>query len=326
MQDKHNYKKAIEEFPDQITQALELAKDAKVHGDFDSACICGMGASAFARDLITTYASNTNPIWVAREYNLPREITDKTLILASSYSGNTEETLSCFNEAKERGLKIIGFSKNGKLEELCDKHNIPLVKYPNIGEDYQPRWAFGYSFGAMTKALMNCKVIPNTEEELQKLPEKLENLDFEKQAKDAAKKIFKKIPLVFGPQKLKYVARIWQVNFNESAKIPAYWNYFPEVNHFELTGYTQKLCDMIAIMLRDKEDIPRISERMDITAKLLAEKGIETVFIDLPKGELLVRMFGGILLSMWTSYFLAEKYGVDPAPTEMVEKLKKMLS
>lgn len=325
-QDKHNYAKAINEFPNQVTQGIELAKAAKVEKDFESALICGMGASSMATEIIAEVMNSTKPIIGVRKYYLPAQADQKTLVIASSYSGNTEETLACLGNALEEKMSVIGLSTNGKLQEICEKEEIPLVTYPKMEEGFQPRWAFGYSFAAIMTVLGNCQIIPDMTAELKKAARQIDIEDLRIEGQKIAKQIGDKEPAIYGPQTLSHLARVWQISFNEDAKIPASWNSFPEANHYETTGYTQTDGNRVAIMINDPADNPRIKERMEITAKLLQGKNVETIFTNLPEGGNIYRLLSGIVLGMWVSYHLAKAKEIDPAPTVMVEKLKTMLS
>jgi len=324
--DKHNYAKAITDFPKFTIQGVELAKKIEIDGDFKNAAICGMGASSMAAELIRTVAAGAKPIWGVRQYFLPREATKETLVIASSYSGNTEETLACYGNAREEGMTIIGATRGGKLKKMCQQDETPLIEYPTMWEGFQPRWAFGLSFATLATILGKANIIDDLSDKIITAANSLDPGSFMEQGKNIADQIYGMEPAIYGPQSLPHLARIWQIDLNEDAKVPASWNYFPEVNHYELTGYTQETGNRIAVMLKDPEDNPRIHERMEKTAAILSDKNVKTVFVELPKGDDLARIFGGTIIGMWTAYHLAKKAGIDPAPTEMVEKFKKMLS
>lgn len=332
-EDKNNYEKVIKEFPEQLQQGIDLAANTKISGEFSAAAICGMGASSMATELLSAALPGPQPLWAVRGYDLTREITKDTLIIVSSYSGNTEETLACYKTARQKKLPLIGVTRGGRLGELCRQDSIPLVEYPEPTAGFQPRWGFGLSFAVLGKILENHAIFPGFTAALQKAtPTITDKVDGELRTtgETIATALFEKEPAVYSSQKLSHLARIWQIDLNEDAKIPASWNYFPEANHYETTGYSRTSGNRVAVMLRDPDDRPRIKERMEITARLLEEKGVATVFADIPSGHNLETMIGAILsgkiLSMWTCYYLAKMYKIDPAPTEMVEKLKKMLS
>jgi glucose/mannose-6-phosphate isomerase len=331
-EDKSNYEKVILEFPRQLQQGIDLVGETKIEGIFSAVAVCGMGASSMATELLSAVVPGTQPLWAVRQYNLPREITDRTLVIASSYSGNTEETIACYEDAKQKQLALIGVTRGGRLGELCRRDRIPMIEYPEPTVGFQPRWGFGLSFAVLGKILENHDILPGFTAALQKITPALTakvSKELRTNGEAIAKALFKKVPAVYSSQKLSHLARIWQIDINEDAKTPASWNYFPEANHYETTGYSQNSDNRVAVMLRDSDDHPRIKQRMEITARLLQEKGIATVFADIPSGHspdtLISAILSGKILSMWTCYYLAKMSKIDPAPTEMVEKLKKML-
>lgn len=322
--DKHHYEKAILNFPEQLKQGIALAQNIKRDGPFNSTVICGMGASSIGADLLEALADTNFPFWTARGYNLPRSVTDHTLVLVSSYSGNTEESLSCLTEAQKRQLKIIGLSKGGQLEKICRRDKIPFVKYPEQWEGFQPRWGVGLALAATATVLQNCGLLKEVSTKIKDAAEKLQPENWRPTGQKLATQLFNKVPAVYGPSRL-YLSRFWQMNFNEDAKIPAACNYFPEVNHYETTGYTQGAQNRIVVIIRDPAEHPRILQRQEVTAQLLQEKDVPIEFVDLPRGDDAYRLFSGLIISMWTALYLSDLYKIDSAPTEMVEKLKILL-
>lgn len=330
-------RKFILDFPKQFQKGIEAVKNAVgvellKNKKFDSLVVCGMGGSALPAEILRMAPCFNFPIFIHRSYGLPRAASEKSLIFISSYSGNTEEALDAFNEAQTRNLKIIGFATGGKLEELCLKNNIPFVKYPREAENFQPRFALGYAFSAMFSVIRGLNLVSCVPEK--KLSEVAESLNkkmsfLEKNGKSLSKKIYKKIPVIYGPENLKYSAHFWKINFNENSKTPSFWNYLPEMNHNEMTGWlnAQKIVKnkFIVLMLNDTEADDRILKRIKATTALLKKNGIEIVRLDFEKGLPLEKIFSSIVLSLWTSYYLALLYKTDSIPVKMVEDLKKML-
>ncbi len=335
--DTYNFRQMIIDSPDQFSVGFEIAKDAKVEGDFKSVMISGMGGSALPGNLFRVYLSDLARrkkssgervgIFQNRFYGLPHESFDRCLNFICSYSGNTEETIASFEEALKNNLPCIGFSSGGKIEEMCLEHGVPHVKMPIPSEGFQPRVGTGYFFGAMYQVLINQGLVPDTQEEIlayaEALSEKLPA--FEAQGLALSEKLDGKTPVIFGTTRFKSVAMIWKIKINENAKTPAFWNYFPELNHNEMVGYTNSQGKFIIIMLRDADDFTRVNRRFDVTADLLREKGVEVEVIDMPGESVFEKMFGSILIADFASYYLALKYGIDPTPVDMVEDLKKML-
>ena len=149
---------------------------------------------------------------------------------------------------------------------------------------------------------------------------------YEARGQALAKKLVGKTPVIYSSPKYKSVAMVWKIKLNENAKTPAFWNFFPELNHNEMVGYTNPQGKFFIIMLKDKNDDPRNLKRYESTAELLREKEIDSEIIEMEGDDVFSRMFLSITLADWTSYYLALEYDSDPTPVEMVEKLKKILA
>ena len=336
--DPSNFRQMLLDSPDQLEVGFEIAKDIKLDGNFKSIEVSGMGGSALPANLLRVYLNdvfkkepnikNRLEIFQNRYYSLSHEAFDDCLNFISSYSGNTEETIESFEEAIENKLPCIGLSSGGKIEEMCKANNIPHIKLPIPFDNFQPRLGTGYFFGAIIQTLINMNLIPDTRIELLAASKKLkENIvSFEEQGKSLAKKIAGKTPVIYSTTKFKPLAMIWKIQFNENGKTPAFWNFFPELNHNELVGYTTPQGKFIAIMLRDRDDHPRNYKRFEISAQLLRNHGTEAEIIDIEEGDTFYKMFSSLLLGGFTSYNLALEYGNDPTPVHMVEELKKLLT
>jgi glucose/mannose-6-phosphate isomerase len=328
--DKSNFRQVILDFPNQFLKALDFAKDKKVNGKFDKILVCGLGGSAMPGDLLNAYLKSKRiilPVEICREYTLPLSTNKNTLVFASSYSGNTEETLSCFDEAIKRGLRVVGFARGGsKLDKKCKDNNVPFVEYPNDGPDFQPRCALGYSFASMMKVLGNCGVMSDPEDEIKELVKFLNPEELEKEGKKIAKELKNLIPIIYSSEKYKEaVARICKIKINENSKTQSFYNAFPELNHNEMIGFTRLIGNYHVIIFKVLEDHERILKRFDITAKILKEKGIKVTIIEMKGKNDLEKIFSSLLLFDWVSYYLAIEAGQDPAPVKMVEDLKKRM-
>ena len=216
------------------------------------------------------------------------------------------------------------------MEVLAKKHNLPLVKIP-VG--IQPRCATGYFFSALLTILAKADLAKDFSQDIQETSKKLQDLkdSLEKEGKTLAKKLAKKIPIVYasGFMKTLSIARIWKIKFNENSKIPAFYNYFPELNHNEMVGYAglKKLDikNLHTIILQDSSDHPRNVKRMALTANLIKKSGAKVEIINIKEGSPLFKIFSSLLLGDWVSYYLALQYKVDPTPVAMVEEFKKMM-
>ncbi|MBI2195941.1 MAG: bifunctional phosphoglucose/phosphomannose isomerase [Candidatus Levybacteria bacterium] len=325
--DKSNFRQFILDVPKSFEVGLNLAKNIKVDGNFESVTVSGMGGSALPANLLRTYLNDLFKIHINRSYLLPSEAYNNSLNFIASYSGNTEETISSLEKARSAGLKFVGLSSGGRVEELCRKYGAPHIKLPLPYPNFQPRMGTGYFFGAMLALLINQGLVPDTTSELKAQATKLESSmnDFEERGKSLAKKLVGKTPVIYSSPKFKPVAMVWKIKINENAKTPAFWNFLPEMDHNELVGFTNPQGKFFAVMLRDNEDDSRNFRRYGATAKLLSEKGIDSEIIDMEGSDAFYKMFASIAISDWTSYHLALLYNQDPTPVNMVEDLKKIL-
>lgn len=310
-------------FPQQFARGIECAKNIKIEGSFDNIIVCGVGGSALPGTLLLDIADISIPVFTHRGYGLPKIASEKSLIICISFSGNTEETLSAYEEAVARKYPVIALSTGAKLQELAKQHGLPSVVVPN--DCTQPRFGTGYLVSAVVKILDNCRITNNLSQKILEIAESLNPENFETQGRILGEKLVDKIPIIYSSNQYKSVARIWKIKFNENSKVMAFWNYFPELNHNEMVGLTNLKANFHFIILRDENDHERTKKRMDLFSQLAKEKGAEVDFIELEGKTKIEKIFNALLLGDWTSYYLALSYMQDPVPVEIVEKFKKQL-
>jgi glucose/mannose-6-phosphate isomerase len=333
--DKQNLYDVIKNIPDQLTQGLEIAKNVKIEGNFKAIEISGMGGSALPGNLLRIYLHdlfgkdpNRNTrfgIYQNRFYTLPPEAFDECLNIISSYSGNTEETVSSFEEALKNNLPCVGIAAGGKILELCEKNKVPCVKMPG---GVQPRMMTALNFSAVFQVLANSGMIEDKKAEFKETASKMKEKseEFESLGKKIVEEVAGKTPVVYGSTKFKSLAMIWKIMFNENAKTPAFWNFFPELNHNEMVGFTKQQGKFHLVILRDASDDPRNLKRVETTAEILKNYNIGSIIVDMPEDGLLFQIFATLQIGCWASYYLALKYEIDPTPVDMVEELKVQLT
>ncbi len=333
--DRENLRQVILDSHRQFAEGIKRAKNIKVSGNFTSLEISGMGGSSLPANILRIYLNDLylkNPgknkrfgIFQNRSYSLPHEAYNNCLNFFASYSGNTEETLFSLNEAVRAKLPIICFTTGGKMKELCEKHKLPCVILP---AGIQPRYATGYFFAAMFQALVNCKMVEDKGKDLVKLAEKirLSARSLEDRGKKIARKLVGKTPIIYSTPKYKSLAMIWKIKINENAKTPAFYNFFPELNHNEMVGWTLTHGKFHVITLINKDTHPQNIRRMKITAKLMKKNGIDTTFVEMENSNTFFAVFSTLILGDWTSFHLALEYGQDPTPVDMVEDFKEQLT
>ncbi len=326
----------IDEMPELCRQAWQTASDFELPKDYtkiNKVVVLGMGGSAIGGDLVSSLISKEAkiPIILHRDYNLPAFVNDKTLVIASSYSGATEETLTAFTEALKTGAKKLAITAGGKLRKITREKNIPafIVDYQS-----QPRAALPFSIMPILCFLQKLGIIGDKTEEIAETIDLLSNLSSEltaasplsgNLAKKLASRIHGRMAIIYGSEHLSQVAHRWKTQFNENGKTWAFYEVFPELNHNAVVGYefpknlSQKL---IVIMLRPSDISDRLRARYDITGKLLEEAGVGYEIVESRGKSPLSQVMSTVMLGDYVSYYLAMLNGVDPTPTRAIDYLK----
>lgn len=332
--DKSNLRSVILDAPKQFAYGFELSKGIKVGGKFASVIFYGEGGSAFPVSIVNSLVSDASAqakgrmsvIYQNHTYSLTLEAAN-SLNIFCSYSGNTEETITTLNRAVEEGLSAIVIASGGKLEEIAKSKNLPFVKLPMPNVDFQPRMGTGYFVAIILQILANHDLASDLKEQILGDVDDFESSmgKYEHIGKELAGKIFGKTPVIWSSQKYKELARVWSIKFNEHAKNPAFWNFFPELNHNLMVGFTNLGERYFAIMLKDPDDDVQNLRRYPITADILKGYKMNSEILDMEGKNMFSKMFASIYIADFTAYYLAEKNGIDPTPVEMVEELKKRL-
>ncbi len=327
--DSYNLRSVILNYTDLLSWSQKAAEKIDLTGaekeNFTNLIICGMGGSALSGDLLFDYLSHNGernlPIYVCRSYNLPEDTTKNSLIFISSYSGNTEETISCFREAIRLKCPLVVFSQGGAIASMAKKRKIPLVTLNIDFDHFEPRYAALPFFASMHEVLHRFGLT----KKIKKYP-KIRALEFEKEGKRLAGIIAGKTPLIYASEKYEFIARNWKIKINENAKTPAFYNFFPELNHNEMVGFTCPKGKFIVLILTESSDHPRVKKRMLITSKLYNKRGIKTVMVTIKGQTFLEKIIKMLVLGDWVSYYLALLYQQDPSPVKMVEEFKVLLT
>lgn len=337
--DKSDMFSIIRGFPEQWQGARDIGRKFSLpagYGKLDKIVVTGLGGSAMGGDILRSYLNERMgiPIFVNRNYTLPGFVDENTLLLVVSYSGNTEETLSAYRKGVDLAAKVVAVTSGGKLKTLCEAKGIPMVIVP---PGMPPRTALGYLFLPMLIILEKLGLVEAKGEEIEETGLLLEQLSRRwgpsspdrNLPKNLARKLFGKLPLIYGSELLKAVCLRWKTQINENSKSLAYPVVFPELNHNEIVGWegTEELRRAIEIViLRDTGEQERIKKRIEITKSVLGGRpgGIEEAWSE--GKSLLARVFSLIYLGDWVSFYLAILYGVDPTPVKPIELLKKRLA
>ncbi len=341
--DKSDMFSKLVNFHEQIKEAVEIGKKIKLNlgKKINKIVLTGLGGSAIAGDLLRSYLSDEIkiPLFVNRDYFLPKFVDENTLLIVSSYSGNTEETISAYKDGIKKKAKIICITSNGEIEKIALKKKHPVIKIP---PGFPPRTALGYSFFPLLLVLSKLGFVRNKKREIAETiklieekskvypnPEHEENLAYK-----IAIRIAGTIPFMYASGKFDVVAMRWACQIEENAKMFAHFNVFPELNHNEIVGWSgevegsfkELMSKISVIILRDDGEYERIKHRIEITDELIRPYAGEVLNI-YPEGKtLLARIFSQIYLGDWVSFYLAILNKVDPTPVKPIEYLKSELA
>lgn len=286
----------------------------------DNVFFCGMGGSAISGMLLSDYLEESDLRFESvRGYDLPPYVTKDDLVVITSYSGNTEETLSCYRQARRIGCQILLLSSGGRVEESAEKSRLPYIK---LKKGLQPRASLPIMFFTKLRAFEQMGLIPTKTSEVQSLVDYLRQKKLEKMGLKLVDKLVGKTPIIYASEKNYSIAYRWKTQFNENVKKKAFSNRIPEMNHNEILGFTEDNEDYHVIILSFDNDKSRMKKRIGINKELINKRGVEVTELDI-KGEQLKSMFTAILVGDYASYFLALIEETDPSPVDMIEDLKE---
>lgn len=339
--DTSNMYDILKNFHSQISEAVEIGKSSEFFS-FDkygikNIIINGLGGSAIGGDLIRSYThyNSTVPVYINRNYHLPGFAGKDTLSVISSYSGNTEETISAYKESKNKECRIICVSSGGKVEKMALEHKDRFIKIPG---GLQPRCALGYSFFVLLTVLSEFPFlslengnIKNVIENIKRDSEIYSLFDPEKnKAIKIAGQLYNKLPVIYSSNDILDVVNLrWRGQISENAKQLAYGNVYPEMNHNELVGWEKNrdiLNKIIVVFLKDIDDNERIKMRMEITEEIYKKHASDVISVSGEGETRLERIFNLIYLGDWVSYHLALLNKVDPTPVDAITYLKEKLT
>lgn len=319
--DKENMLAILDDFPNQVNNALALGTKLKVEG-VDRILVCGMGGSAISGDILKAYLSKEIEIDVSKEYDVPLFVNRKTLAFIVSYSGDTEETVSAYRACVSKGAKIVIICSGGKLEELSRVNKTAIIKIP---KGLPPRLATGYLFFPMLNVLQTSELIKDKNDEINETLKLLKQNIYKENGMEFAKKLVDRIPLIYSSSKYFPVAEKWKTDINENAKTHAFYNVFSEFNHNEINGYVNLNGDFYAIIMKDENETPRIEKRMKIIKKIIQDKGVPAIEMRIKGNSYLAKLFSALYLGLYVSYFLALELDTDPTPVKIIQDLKEQL-
>ena len=301
--------------------------------DISNIIISGLGGSAISADLIKNYLGNeiAIPIIVNRNYNLPKFASKNTLFIASSYSGNTEETISALKQAIELSCKIVCITTGGEVEAIVKSKKLNCVK---VRLGFQPRYSLGLSFFSLLKVFQEFKLVSDQTKIVENVIGlwKQKGIEFSKEGNFAytfAESLVGFIPVIYSvADSTSAVGYRFKCQLNENSKLHAFHNEIPEMNHNEIIGwesYQEKVFHSKIISIVDEIYHPQIQKRFEILKDIFSKSGVETVTLKSNEESFKVRLLDLIYLVDWISYYVGVLRGYDPSEIDNIYTLKDRL-
>ena len=329
----------LHRLPELCKQAWQMAVEFDLPQDYkecDKVVISGMGGSAIGGWLVKSLVESEArlPVFVYSNYGLPAFVSSKTLFIASSYSGMTEETLSSFEQSLKSEAKKLALTTGGKLRAMAEENNIPvfIFAYPS-----PPRAALPFSFLPILCFLGKLGFIGDKSEDIAEMIQVLEKEEEEidekvpskdNPAKQLAQNLYGKLAIIYGAGITSEVAHRWKTQLNENSKTFAFYEVFPELNHNAVVGYQfpKELVDKLGIIfLRSELLSQRIKLRFEVTSELLKRAGVSHYFVDGKGKSPLSQMMSLVLFGDYVSYYLAILNEINPTSIEAIDYLKERL-
>ena len=317
----------INDFTNHLREAMEIGNASKLNKSdkkFSNILICGLGGSGIGGTIVNDIVSPLSniPILATKDYSIPNFVDENTLVIASSYSGNTEETIYALEKCQKRNSEICIITSGGKLKITAEENNYNHILIPG---GQPPRAMFGYAFTELFFVLNHYGIIDDSfqsdfEKSISLLDLEKENI--QKEAMDLAKKMYQKTPVIYVANGFEGVAIRFRQQINENSKMLCWHHVVPEMNHNELLGWRTNVNDLAVVYFRNNCDYDRNQIRMDINKKVISEytTNISEVW---SKGESKIQnTFYHISLGDWVSWYLSEMNNVDAIEIDVINFLK----
>jgi len=322
----------IEKFPAQLKEAIEIGQQAQIRphiSDLLKVYVAGLGGSGIGANFVSEFIRTESkvPFLIGKGYTVPNYVDRNTLAICSSYSGNTEETLSAFEHILKTGAKLVVISSGGKLIELAKKHNVDFIQLPPNWPS--PRACLGYSLVQQLFILQKLKVIDDNF--IKKIKSsidliKFDSVEIKKTAKSIAEKIYDKLPIIYTSEGMEAAAIRLRQQINENAKMLCWHHVIPEMNHNELVGWTSRNERLAVLYLRNKDDLKRNQVRMDINKEIISKYTRTIIEIHSKGNSFIEKAIYFIHLGDWISWYLSELREVDAMEIKVIDFLKSELA
>jgi glucose/mannose-6-phosphate isomerase len=321
----------LEGFIKQLDEAFEIGQSSQFNAsekEITSVLICGIGGSGIGGTITSKSIADVCkvPVITCNDYHIPSFVNESTLIIASSYSGNTEETITAVKAAMAKGAQLCAITSGGELKEICEKTGSNHIVIPGGNP---PRTCLGYSLTEQIFSLNHYGLIPNELIENLKSASQLlkaEDVNIKEEAKEVSKALSGKIPVLYSTDKFEPIAIRFRQQLNENSKMLAWHNKFPEMNHNEIVGWSEENKDLAVLIFRNEDDFYRTKARIDFTIGLISKHASSVTQINGKGSSYLERALYFIYLTDWVSFYLAETNNIDPIAIKSIDALKAHLA
>ena len=322
----------IQEFPKQLKTALEIGRSAKLtahNKPLYNIVVLGLGGSGIGGDFVAEFVRETCPVPMlsCKGYTLPQFVNEHSLVIASSFSGNTEETLIMFEAAVKRGAKVVCISSGGKIIERAKVLELNYIQVPAVQQP--PRTCLGYSLVQQLFVLQFFGFAPKScladvERSIGLL--EAHQARIQTLAKQYTRQLQGKFPIIYTTERMGAVALRFRQQLNENVKVLASHHLVPEMNHNELVGWTPQEGAQAVVIFQTKDDHPRNLKRLEINKEIIGQVTDVILEVDCIGDSLIEQVLYAVHLGDWISYEWAVLRGVDPIEVDVIDRLKGALA
>jgi len=296
--------------PEQLRTGVSLGASARVAKPFRTLISTGMGGSAVAGEMVSMVREGTVVHW---DYDLPAGAGAADLVICTSWSGDTEETVSSYRAARKLGAETLVITSGGKLADMARADGSPLIGLPK--QNAIPRANVGLMAGALFGALGLESLLPSS----------LDVAALEPEAKELAAALGSRMPVIYASYPWRKLTGFWKMCYSETAKRQVMVNWFPSGAHNEMVGWEGPYRDQVAfVLLRDPQDAPRYAKNFDALLALLGTKGYTVRTVGLTGNTVMEKVFTDYARALWTGYYAALGLGIDPVATELLDEFKRL--
>lgn len=320
----------VARFPAQLQEALQIAESAQLtaHENIQQVVISGLGGSGIGGTLIAELTADECkvPVIINKDYFLPAFVNEHTLVIISSYSGNTEETVQAIEAAIGKKAKVVCITSGGKIADIASKHNFDCIKVPGGNP---PRTCLGYSLVQLYRIFNHNKLISDSYKAQFKATIDLLNKEQEpinKEAKEVAQKLHNKLPVIYSLGSTEGIAVRFRQQINENSKMLCWHNVIPEMNHNELVGWTTRNENLAVVVLRTSFDYARNVKRLEVCKEVFKKYAPVILDIQAKGNSKLEQAIYLVHLTDWVSCYLADLKQIDPVEVKVIDHLKAELS